>query len=381
MDPARQYASELNVVERLGLDFLQRRIDRREPRIRRWSPGEVAEVRRIERRLIGLAALSGAVVGGVLGFLEIGFRTWMLEEGAASGWREQIPYWTAYMAVTVLVSGVEILYLYWLVLRSVARIGSIAGLSLSTGDIEHVIGVGLSRAALDLPNPYGPIYGIDPYARTSRWKLTAYSVLYRLKVGVTSFLFRVVLRRVLARAAVRFVIPLAAIPAFAVWNGLIIRWILREARIRAAAPVAIEELAERMTADKASLTEGGRELLLASLAEAIVRSQDAHPNFVLLLMRLCRDLEISPESARGDWESTRHALGNADPETQDVVLASLTLAAMLDGAPRRAQRSFLEEAHELCGRPFEAEALGAAHRCFIEGQGLEGLRGTPDRRR
>jgi hypothetical protein len=373
MEPAREYAPELNAVERLGLTFLQNRINRREPRIRRWSREEVSGIRRIERRMVGLAALSGAVIGGILGLLEFGFRSWMMEAGPA-GWQEQLPYWTVYMIVAVLVSGAEILYLYWLVLRNVARIGSIAGLGLSSEDIEHVMAVGLTRAALGLPNSRTPIYGIDPYARTSRWKLAVYSVLYRLKVGATSFLLRVMLRRVLARAALRFVIPLAAIPVFVVWNGLIIGWMLREARTRAAGPVAIQELAEWIAAEKAHLDESAGTLLLASLAEAVTRSQDAHPNFVLLLTRLFRELEIAPDEVRADWTATRAALADADPRTQDLVLAALTLATMLDGAPGRAQRRFLQEAHGLCGRSFRPEALRELHARFMEGQGLDSAR-------
>jgi hypothetical protein len=45
------------------------------------------------------------------------------------------------------------------------------------------------------------------------WKLLLYTLFYKLKVGITSFIFRILLRRVLARAALRSAIPLVAIPA------------------------------------------------------------------------------------------------------------------------------------------------------------------------
>ena len=91
----------------------------------------------------------------------------------------------------------------------------------------------LVRAALELPNPREPICGVDPYARTPRWKLTLLAIGYKLKVGVTSFLLKVFLRRLLGRAALRVLIPLAAIPVYATWNTLVTRWVLRQARIRA----------------------------------------------------------------------------------------------------------------------------------------------------
>lgn len=196
--------AELNFVERMGLDLLRRRIEREESDIHKWSDFELAEIQRIERRTKTVAALAGATSGAVLGAVEIWLGPGVLMVTDATEWREQLPYWSLFVSLTVLVSGAEILYLYGFVLRSVARITSMAGLSLSSQEVEQLIARGLSRAALELPNPRQPIHGIDPYARVSRWKLAAYALLYRIKVGATSFVFRVLLRRILSRAALRF---------------------------------------------------------------------------------------------------------------------------------------------------------------------------------
>jgi hypothetical protein len=53
MDPARQYGSELNFLERYGLAFLRRWSDREPPTVRVWSAGAVAHIRRLERRAPG----------------------------------------------------------------------------------------------------------------------------------------------------------------------------------------------------------------------------------------------------------------------------------------------------------------------------------------
>jgi hypothetical protein len=41
---------ELNFVERIGLEVLRRRIDRKETHIHKWTPAELAEIERSERR-------------------------------------------------------------------------------------------------------------------------------------------------------------------------------------------------------------------------------------------------------------------------------------------------------------------------------------------
>jgi hypothetical protein len=360
----------VNFAERIGLDFLRKWVDRSDPHIHKWARSELAQIRRIERWTITVAALTGAISGSLLGTSEIWLSGAMVEDADATHLREQLPYWSIYLSLAVLVSGAVILFLYWLVLRMVARISWIAGLRLSAEEIEEAIALGLSRAALELPNPREPIYGIDPYARVARWKLVAYAILYRLKIGLTSFVLRVLLRRVLARAALRFYVPLVSIPVFAIWNALIISWVMREVRIRVAGPVAVQDLAELISAHKANLSEQSRRLMLETVGEAIIRGEDHHPNYVLLLERLSQDLGIPPESIAVNWNSSRHSLQNENGKAQDILLVTLTIATMLNGQLRRAQRELLAEAYAVCGRSFDLHGLAELRREFISGRGV-----------
>jgi hypothetical protein len=369
--------ADLNFAERVGLDFLRGRIEREDSHIHRWSRAELSEIRGIERRTIAVAALAGAFSGSLLAAAEMWLSGAMIEGAEAAHWREQLPYWSIYLALALVVSGAEILYLYWYVLRVVARIGSTTGLRLSTEEIEHVIALGLLRAGLELPNPRAPIYGIDPYARVPRWKLIAYAVLYRIKIGATSFVLRVLLRRLLARAALRFFIPLAAIPVYAIWNGVIAGWVMREVRIRVAGPVAVQELSEQVAAGRADLSDGARRLILETVGESVLRGEDAHPNYMLLLTHLFRDLAVVPESIRINWKSSRAGLKDLNAKERDMLLATLTAVTLVSSRIRRAQRDLLAEVQTLSGRPFRPDALQELRREFVDGQGLGENRGDP----
>jgi hypothetical protein len=363
--------SRLNFVERLGLQLLLRRTGRKEPHLHRWPRSTLSQIRRIEIWTIGLAALSGAISGGILGGVEIWLNHQLFEEMKVTDWWQQIQYWSIFTGLTVLVSGIEIVFLYWNLLHAVARIGSLAGLHLSTqSEDSEVVAIGLALAALDLPNTREPVCGIDPYARTPRWKLRAHQILYRLKIGATSFLVRVALRRILARAALRLFIPLIAIPVFAVWNAVITWWIMREVRIRTAGPLAVQELRDRIAAEKDQLDEQSRRLLLEAIGEAMIRRCDAHPNFVLLLTHLFDDLNISPESLEVNWDADCAALRSLAPRSQDLLLTTLAVAAILAGHPRRTEKRLMEEAHAECGHDFRTEALGGLYRHFFDGRGL-----------
>jgi hypothetical protein len=373
MQPDTQYGTDLNVMERYGLDLLRRSCDRDETDVHTWSQHELAEIRRLERGTLAFAALSGTISGTIIAAIELWLRAWLVDDMETAGWRELVSYWGAYLLLAGIVTGIEIAYLYWLVLRNVARVSAVAGLSFADESPEQVMATGLSRAALDMPNPQGALYGIDPYAHVSRWQLRLYSIVYRAKVGVTSLMLRLLLRRILARAALRFMIPFVAIPIYAVWNALIVHWIMREARVRAAGPVTVAELAERVAAVRDDLDTEQRRLLVELVGVAMISARDAHPNFVLLLNRLFEDLDLEPHSILVDWDVSRRRLSGLEPHIQQHALDLLTVAAVLGGRPGRRQKRLLEEAYRASGRPFRDEHVDAVYRAFIEGQGSGGL--------
>lgn len=374
MDPAHPDIAELNTIERLGVKLLRKWNGLDQSRIERWSPEQVEQIRRLERWAIILAVVSGTVSGALIGGLEIALNHAMPERDES--WSEWLQYWGYFLAGSVLVSGVEIVLLYWVVLHRVARITAIAGLRLSEAQAEQVIAVGLSRSALDIRDPQEPILGIDPYARTPRWKLLAYAVMYRLKIGATSFVIRVLLRRLVARVAVRSLIPLAAIVVYAVWNGLIIRWAMRASRVRAAGPIAVRELSERVQAEVGDLDEDARRLLLEAVAECVVRSASDHPNFVLVLASLFELLAIEPGSLELDWPAYAATLGDRPPREQDLLLTVVTVTVLLNGKPGRGQRRFLDEVHQACDRRLDTDALEALFDGFFHGQGIGRLRAS-----
>ncbi|HSK30515.1 MAG TPA: hypothetical protein VLA17_11185, partial [Candidatus Limnocylindria bacterium] len=151
---------------------------------------------------------------------------------------------------------------------------------------------------------------------------------------------------------------------YAAWNGVIARWVMREVRVRVAGPLAVQELSERILARRANLNEDARRLIMETVGEAILRGEDAHPNYVLLLTSLFRDLAVSPETIRIDWNSNRAGLKKLDRQVQDLLLTALTVATLLNGRTRRAQRNLLAEAHALCARSFQLDVFQKLQRAL-----------------
>jgi hypothetical protein len=370
MEPLEQYAPEPNRLERYAADYLRRENGREAPELRARAQTELEELRGVQRRAVAWACVAGAISGGILGAAELAVRRWYLEDPEALDWREQLPHWAGFLGLALVVSGIEILFLYWNALRAAARVSRIAGLALGGGATGELMTRGIARAALEFPNPREALYGIDPYVRIPRWRLWGQTVLYRMKVGVSSFLLRVLLRRILGRAALRFFIPLLAGPLYAVWNGIITWRILRETRLRAFAPFAVQELAAQIAADRNELGEEGRRLILTAVGEVLIRSADAHPNFVLLLSRLFEALEMSPDDVHVDWAAQRAGVARLNAKEQAAVLKAIVLAGILDGRVSGAEMQLLGEVHDACGRPLQRGAVDRLYRRFLHGQAL-----------
>jgi hypothetical protein len=368
LDLEAPHGSGTNRVERFGLELLKRHVRRGGGRLHRWTDEDRGEIWKVQRGAVGWAAFAGALSGAVIGGAEIGFREPLLD--GADGWREQLPYWLTYLGVAAVVSLIEVVALYWMMLLRVGRISAIAGLGIGSQDIEQVMAVGLSRAALEMPNPRSPVYGIDPYARVPRWKLLAYTVLYRLKIGATSFILRILLRRIMARAAVRTFIPLIAIPVFAVWNAVVTAWVMREAQLRAAGPLAVKQLGDWLADHEPKLTRDTQQLVFDVVGESIIRARDAHPNFVLLLTRLFREFDVEPDDVAVEWDAVRRRLEDTEPAQRQAVLVVAVAALVLNGRVRRHQTALVEELHDTCGAHIDRDLLKSMRRGLLRGEGL-----------
>lgn len=360
--------AELNWLERTAVAFLRERNGRIDERVRRLSERDLHEIRQLERSTIALAALSGVLSGALIGGLEVWLNSRMPD--AHSSLSGIVNYWTPFLIGSILVSAIEIVFLYWLVLGRVGRISDIAGLRLTGSQIEAVVAVGLSRAALDVPDPREPLFGIDPYARVPRWRLILYAVAYRLKIGATSFFVRMILRRVLARAAVRTLIPLIAIVIYAVWNAVIIFWVMRAARIRVVGPFAIRELGVELSFRRESLSLADRQTIMAAVAELIQVGGRTHPNLALLLETLFEIFGLKPELIPRSWQARRAKLGHWSSDQCDILLRILALVILLTGRPRRTQLAFLRQVYGECGRDFSPARLFSDYQRFFDGASI-----------
>ena len=366
-EPVREFTPEPNTLELRAEEYLKRWAPSGSPEPEPLTSEGREEIRSLERRVVGWALAAGVVSGGLIGGLELFVRRELMNGAEGMDWQAQAPYWAGFFVVAGLISAVEIGFLYWNALRAVGKLARTGRVGLQGGGYPELVGRGLARAALEFPNPGTRVFGVDPYARVPTWRLTLKNLLYKTKVGVSSFILRVSLRRVVGRMAVRGLIPLLAAPLYAIWNAFITWKLLEAARIRALAPLAMEDRVRAVEEEELGSEAAG--ILLDGVAELTIRAMDAHPNYVYLVGRLLEALDME-EVREVDWSASRERLGTLEARERDVVLDTLVVAALLAGRMRDAQVEFLEEAHQAADLPFRGEPLSTLRSQMKAGQRL-----------
>jgi hypothetical protein len=323
----------------------------------------------IRCRAVIWATVSGILSGAIISGTEIWLRLAYSGGIENLAFRDQLPYWAAFYAFVGVVTVVEMGFLYYNALDATAKVNAALGAPLN-GDGMELIAVGLARAALEVPNPHYVVHGVDPYALMPKWRLLAHNLLYKAKVGASSFILRIIMRRLFARAALRGYIPLLAIPLYAIWNAWITWRVVNEARLRALGPGAIRTVAGMLRNRKDAGSDNVREAILQGVGEIVMRGYDAHPNYIMLVRRLVDELEPESEVIEVDWDNREADLADLDEDEKTLLLDVLTISTVLAGRPRRDQRRFLEAVYKECGRELKPDALKRLRRAFTAGRGV-----------
>ncbi len=346
----------------------------RSSKVRAFSSGDAIHVlnaeersalKRVELGAIARAALVGALSGGACATAEV------FAERAFGG--DFIKYWGFVGAVTVVASVSEIAFIYWDTLRSVHELARVAGIELFGEDrasSDDALVDGLARAALELPNPVDMGVGVNPHREAQKWRLVVASLAYKAKVGVTNFVVKLLIRRLFSRVALRSYLPFVALPVTASWNAFVTWKVLREARIRALGPSAIEELVRVFFDALPNMSPQGRLSTVRAVASAIVRTQDLHPNLVRLLSSVTRRAGDVGHNELDDVGQFLSNLKTLEPGELRVSLKVLAVACVVDGKLTAREKTLWTEAMAASGKSVDFHGLEKLRAAFVRGDSI-----------
>lgn len=286
-------------------------------------------------------------------------------------WLVPLSYWLVVGGANVVTSALEVAFLYWDGLRTVHELSCVAGLDLVGGRKDRRLAEALARAALELPDPASPVFGIDPLRGASKAQLLAAAALYKLKVSLSTFLTKLLVRRMLGRAALRTLVPFVAVPVTAVWNAGVCWRVLRQARLRTFGPSAAAELVGVALGPVTSLSARGRLAAYRAVGSAVVAKRVMHPNLVALLLELRSRVGEPSQATLDDAAALLDDLRELPAAERRAVLELLSVASVIDGRLTRTERRLVERAREAAGLSADLSATRRLFDAFVGGEGFD----------
>jgi len=367
---------QIPLMEKVGIWYLKKLrtktvLDRIDYQAHILDEEEHAKINKIVRRAIINVVIAGTlstIVSGLAGYLADPLID--LSSGFFS--RENMLYWSIVIGVTVVASLIEIIYIYYDVMSKTHALTAAAHLDLfPDGQDVKEIAASIVRAALELPNKKDADLRIDPNRESSKVIILLGTVLYKLKVSVSSFLFRALVKRMMGRAISRAWLNFMAVPVCAFWNGWVCWIVMREVKIRVLGPSAAMEILSKIGALENQLSDRGKIALLRAIGSCIVRTANLHPNLELMYRSFDEHINESENEVLDDSHLFLKELTALSIVEKRIVLETLVYSSIIDGKISYREKKLLTSAYQICDIPFEFYKIKLLLKRFRRGALLE----------
>ena len=273
--------------------------------------------------------------------------------------RQNDPWLTQYTwvgAVTLVSILIEFYLLFIIALRAVHEVSELINMrSHARGDNQkYFLQSGpfsitniLSRAALEIQDPEMHILGIDPFKRVSKKNLLLLGLLYKCKIILTNLVAKWLLLHTVGPTIAGISINYIALPVECFWNALVIRRVVKEARLRLFGFALCNHVADHILEKRIlhDLSENAKIGCLRAIGNAVVLARNYHPNMIVLLLRFQHLLHLNKDHHYDDWDLFLGALHTASDKERYFLLNLFTIAIAFDGRISPIEANNMKEAY------------------------------------
>ena len=331
-------------------------------------------IKRVEMLICIRAGLYGVMCG--IGIVWITFLARPLEpSNFSSELKETAIYFTFTIGCGVILTMIELIFIYIDTIHTARSIALIAGLRpaiVDDDDVTDELIASLMYAGLKAPNSHVSMYGIDPREHTNKALMIFSMAAHKSKVAISRIIMKALYRRIFVRlagrSASRSVIETASIPVFAIWNYLAVKQVMREIRIRTTVPLLMDELIEELYPNGfKSLSTNQQNACLIAMKLQVTGVADFHPNIKLFLDKvLADDIEENNDLFGRDFEEFENVVKNMSVEDRCIVLRTFAILCGMDGRIKGRIRKKSKEVSRNCPE-YNHSSLFAWKRYFMHG--------------
>ena len=255
--------------------------------------------------------------------------------------------WT--LGVTIISIAIEFYLLFIIAIKAVHEVSEMINIHANKKDFLqngpfNVTNI-LARAALELPDPEMKILGIDPFEQISKRNLLILGLLYKVRIFLTNFILKFLLRKSFGETIARISINYIALPVECFWNGMVIHRVVREARLRLFGFALSNHIADNLLHDHLTeqLSPEAKTGCIRAIGNALVMARNYHPNMIILLLRFQDLLQIDDDDRYDDWNLFLDTLKKVNDKERNFLLNLFTIAISFDGKISHFEKDRIKE--------------------------------------
>ncbi len=299
-----------------------------------------AKIKKITIKGILLSAITGIVLIFPTVWVDVYFaeKIWYVHYG-----------WVA--AVTLVSILIEFYLLFIIALKAVYEVSDVINMHANPKEFlqSGVFSVKniLARTALELPDPELKILGIDPFKRISKKNLLVLGLIYKAKIFVTNFVIKYGLKFSVGETISGISILYEALFVEAFWNGVVLKRVVHEARLRLFGFALANQIADSIIKNKQldRLSPEAEIGCMRAIGNAVVMTQNYHPNMILLLLEFQQLLNLSEENKYDDWSMFLQTLKDVSESERYFLLDLFTVSVAFDGKISTLEQENLKAAY------------------------------------
>lgn len=274
----------------------------------------------------------------------------------------------------ILLAVAEIYFLVLINIRAVYKMAAVCSFPPDTDPdrdlhVKSLVNIGVEKNAKNELN-----IGLDPHQGYSKYRLLMIFIWNKVKASLSNMIFKMLVRKILGRYAVRVVVDLAGVPVMATWNAYAANGVLKQAKVRILAPNVIQFTALYLYS-KYCNDEKFRNVLYDILQFLAIKKRSFHENHYLLSVNLLKTFQITTKEKHllqeEEFLKTLSALPN---EMQEDISKLMVVGMILDGHLSGLEKRSLREMNEmkLCSKNVEEVKMIMTD--FVNGKGISALK-------
>ena len=278
--------------------------------------------------------IKGILLSAITGIILVFPTVWVDDYFASAAW---YVYYGWVAAVTLVSILIEFYLLFIIALKAVYEVSDVINMNANPKEFlqSGVFSVKniLARTALELPDPELKLLGIDPFKRISKKNLLVLGLIYKAKIFVTNFVLKYGLKFSVGETIFGIPILYEALFVEAFWNGVVLKRVVHEARLRLFGFALANQIADSVIKNKQldRLSPEAEIGCMRAIGNAVVMTQNYHPNMILLLLEFQQLLNLSEENKYDDWNLFIETLQQVTEKERNFLLDLFTISVAFDG--------------------------------------------------